>query len=70
MIELTTLGFSPCYTLVSIVSYHIINGHVVEQNVAFCFMVSVAAIDGPHHRLRGSASPVLTATLHSYGSLA
>jgi len=23
-----------------------------------------------HHRLRGSASPVLTATHHSYGSLA
>jgi len=27
-------------------------------------------INGANHRLRGSASPVLTATHHSYGSLA
>jgi len=32
--------------------------------------VKCTLIIGPNHRLRGSASAVLTATHHSYGSLA
>jgi len=34
---------------------------IIDNFSAFCFL---------NHRLRGSASPVLTATHHSYGSLA
>jgi len=47
--------------------WFMISVHYFLHFDAFCCLFSVSCLS-QHHRLRGSASPVLTATHHSYGS--